>query len=51
MNLTPSFVNHVEQGMKMPGLTTILKLAHAVAATPSELLSDFTPEGVRRLLG
>ena len=50
-NLTTSFVNHVERGMKVPSLTTILKLAHALGVTPSELLSDFTPTAIRRLVG
>lgn len=49
-NLTTSFVNHLERGMKVPSLTTILKLAHALGVTPSELLSDFTAAAVRRLL-
>lgn len=50
-NLTTSFVNHLERGMKVPSLTTIIKLAHALGVTPSELLSDFTAAAVRRLLG
>lgn len=50
-NLTTSFVNHVERGMKVPSLTTILKLAHALGVTPSELLSDFTSAAVRGLVG
>lgn len=50
-NLTTGFVNGLELGYKTPGLATILKLAHALGVTPSELLSDFTPAAVRRLVG
>ena len=49
--LTTGYVNTVERGMQVPSLTTILKLAHALGVTPSELLSDFTPAAVRRLVG
>ena len=50
-DLTMGFVNSLELGYKMPGLTTILKLAHALEVSPSELFSDFTPSTLRRLLG
>lgn len=49
--LTTGYVNTVERGMQVPSLTTILKLAHALGVTPSELLSDFTSAAVRRLVG
>jgi transcriptional regulator with XRE-family HTH domain len=49
--LTTGYVNTVERGMQVPSLTTILKLAHALGVSPSELLSDFTPAAVRRLVG
>lgn len=49
--LTTGYVNTVERGMQVPSLTTILKLAHALGVTPSELLSDFTAPAVRRLVG
>ena len=49
--LTTGYVNTVERGMQVPSLTTILKLAHALGVTPSDLLSDFTPAAVRRLVG
>jgi transcriptional regulator with XRE-family HTH domain len=49
--LTTGYVNTVERGVQVPSLTTILKLSHALGVTPSELLSDFTPAAVRRLVG
>jgi transcriptional regulator with XRE-family HTH domain len=49
--LTTGYVNTVERGMQVPSLTTILKLAHGLGVSPSELLSDFTPAAVRRLVG
>jgi transcriptional regulator with XRE-family HTH domain len=49
-NLTTGFVNSMELGYKIPSLTTILKVAHALGVTPSELLGDFTAPAVRRLL-
>jgi transcriptional regulator with XRE-family HTH domain len=48
--LTTGYVNTLERGMQVPSLTTIVKLAHALGVTPSDLLSDFTPAAVRRLL-
>ena len=50
-DLTMGFVNSLELGYKTPGLTTILKLAHALGVPPSDLLADFTPSTLRRLLG
>jgi len=50
-NLTTGYVNTLERGMQVPSLTSILKLAHALNVNPSDLLSDFTPAIVRRLLG
>lgn len=50
-NLTTGYVNTLERGVQVPSLTTILKLAHALGVTPSELLSDFTAAAVRRLVG
>ncbi len=49
-DLTTGYVNTLERGMQVPSLTTIVKLAHALGVTPSDLLSDFTPAAVRRLL-
>ncbi len=49
--LTTGYVNTVERGIQVPSLTTILKLAHALGVTPSELLNDFTLAAVRRLVG
>ena len=49
-NLTTGYVNTLERGMQVPSLTTIVKLAHALGVTPSDLLSDFTPAAIRRLL-
>ena len=40
--MTTNFVSDLERGLKVPSLTTILKLAHAMGCEPSELLSGFT---------
>lgn len=49
--LTTGFVNGLELGYKTPGLLTILKISHALEVKPSELLTDFTPAAVRRMVG
>ena len=50
-NLTTGYVNTVERGMQVPSLTTIIKLAHALGVPPADLLADFTPAAIRRLVG
>ena len=50
-DLTTGFVNSLEHGYKTPGLATILKLAHALGVPPADLLADFTPSTLRKLLG
>lgn len=50
-DLTMGFVNSLELGYKTPGLITILKLAHALEVSPGDLLAEFTPSTLRRLLG
>ena len=39
--LTTTYVGQVERGDKVPSLTVILKLAHALNVLPSELLESF----------
>lgn len=48
-DLTTSAVSNVERGMKIPNLTTILKLAKGLTVSPAELFSGFTFDVVRRL--
>ena len=47
--LTSNYVSDLERGLKAPTLTMILKLGRALEVSVSELLSDFTPEVVRKL--
>lgn len=48
--MTTNYVSDLERGVKVPSLTTILKLAHALGCAPAELLSDFTPTALRRIV-
>ena len=47
--MTSSFISDLERGLKVPSLTTILKLSHALDCPVADLLADFTPTNVRRL--
>jgi transcriptional regulator with XRE-family HTH domain len=47
--LTSNYVSDLERGLKAPTLTMILKLSRALDVSASELLSDFSPERVRKL--
>jgi len=47
--LTTSAVSNIERGQKAPNLTTILKLAQGLKASPAELFSGFTAEVMRKL--
>jgi transcriptional regulator with XRE-family HTH domain len=49
-NLSLNFVSDIERGVKSVTLATILKLAHALGCPPGELLVDFTPASIRRVL-
>jgi transcriptional regulator with XRE-family HTH domain len=40
--LTTNYVSDLERGVKVPSLTTILQLSHALGCAPSDLLADFT---------
>lgn len=46
--LTTNFLSDLERGAKVPSLTTILQLAHALNVPPTELLTDFTAALVRK---
>ncbi len=48
-NLTTGFVSTIESGKKTPSLTTILKLGYGLKALPSDLLSGFTFDVIRKL--
>lgn len=47
--LTSNYVSDLERGLKAPTLTMILKLSRALDTPVAQLLSDFTPEVVRKL--
>jgi transcriptional regulator with XRE-family HTH domain len=47
--MTTNYVSDLERGLKVPSLTTILKLAHALECSPSDLLADFNSATIRRL--
>lgn len=48
--LTTNYLSDIERGVKVPSLTTILQLAHALGVLPGDLLADFTPAQLRRVL-
>jgi transcriptional regulator with XRE-family HTH domain len=48
-NLTTGFVSTIESGKKTPSLTTILKLGYGLKVSPSDLLSGFTFDVIRKL--
>lgn len=47
--MTTNYLSDLERGVKVPSLTTVLKLAHALDVPPGELLVDFTPAALRRM--
>lgn len=47
--MTAHYISDLERGLKVPSLTTVLKLAHALPCPPAELLADFTPVVLKRL--
>lgn len=48
--LTTNYMSDLERGMKVPSLTTILQLAQALNVAPGELLADFSPAQLRRVV-
>lgn len=49
-DLATGFVSEIERGVTMVSLNTILKLAHGLGCSPADLLAEFTPARIRRLL-
>jgi transcriptional regulator with XRE-family HTH domain len=49
--LTTTYVGQVERGDKVPSLTVVLKLAHALQVLPAELLESFGHSVMRGLWG
>ncbi|HXH39317.1 MAG TPA: helix-turn-helix transcriptional regulator [Thermoanaerobaculia bacterium] len=49
--LTTTYVGQVERGDKVPSLTVVLKLAHALGVLPAELLDSFGHSVLRGLWG
>jgi transcriptional regulator with XRE-family HTH domain len=47
--LTSTYVGQVERGDKVPSLTVVLKLAHALEVLPAELLGSFSHVVMREL--
>jgi len=48
-DLTTTYIGQVERGDKVPSLTVVLKLCHALNAPPGELLEPFGPNVLRGL--
>jgi len=46
-DLTMNFVSDLERGVKTPGLTTLVKLAHALDCRPADLLAGITQRVVK----
>lgn len=40
IHVTPSFMNHIEQGSSVPALEHICNIANALQVTPQEILCD-----------
>ena len=47
--MTSNYLSDLERGLKVPSLTTILKLAYALDCSPADLLADFSSSALRRL--
>ena len=47
--LVTNYVSDLERGRKVPSLTTILQLAHALSIEPAELLADFSVPALRKM--
>jgi transcriptional regulator with XRE-family HTH domain len=48
-HLTMNYLSDLERGIKVPSLTSILKLAYALDCPPADLLSEFSTAAIRRL--
>ena len=48
-DLTTGYISDLERGLKAPGLSTIIRLASALAVSPADMLKDFTPATLRKL--
>jgi transcriptional regulator with XRE-family HTH domain len=48
--LTTNYLSDMERGRKVPSLTTILQLAHALHIQPADLLTDFTSPVIGRFV-
>lgn len=48
--ITTTYTSLVKRGRKVPSLTVVLKLCRTLDCSPGELLSDFTPATLSRLL-
>ena len=46
--LAINFLSELERGQKVPSLTTILQLAHALKVAPGDLLADFSAADIRK---
>lgn len=42
--LSPHYIGNLEQGVRRPSATALLKLCHALGATPNDLLQDSLSE-------
>ena len=43
-NVDRVFISHIEQGLKQPTITTIVKLARGLGISPSDLVSEMEEE-------
>ncbi len=46
--LTTNYVSDLERGVKVPSLTVILQIAHALGIEPADLMRDFSPALLRK---
>jgi transcriptional regulator with XRE-family HTH domain len=47
--ITTTYTSDLERGTKVPSLTILLRVSRAFKVSVSELLRDFTIDGVRRM--
>jgi transcriptional regulator with XRE-family HTH domain len=47
--MSTNYLSDIERGLKVPSLTTVLKLAHALGCAPADMLTEFTPAALKRL--
>jgi transcriptional regulator with XRE-family HTH domain len=48
-DLSGNYISDLELGLKVPSLTILVRLSQALGIAAPELLTDFTPEAVKKM--